>query len=96
MNNPLTLLLMLVALALTGCQEQQQQSPQTANQMKNIEIWGRKMEESMKYLYRTSFDPNDPNSLTCRVEVLETEMESTLTHQHIEATPVKKKGWFGK
>ncbi len=89
----LTLLLMLVVLALTGCTEQQQ-SPQTANQMKNIEIWAQKTENNLRYLYSQTLDPNDPNSLVSRVEVLEDSQLEVVDEIPKTMNTKKKKGWW--
>ena len=101
MKYTLTLLLILIVLALTGCQEEQQKPPQslvTAKQIGQIEVWSKTVDgrlnaianvtdpnslisqlngqfarynNNLLYLYKQTLDPNDPNSLASRVEVLE-------------------------
>ncbi len=93
----LALLLVATVVLIVGCQEQQSpQHPTTAAQMANIEIWAQKTESNLIYLYKQVLDPNDPNSLACRVEALESEQRWTPAHSHVGGTIKKKKGGFGK
>jgi len=74
-------MLICVILALVGCNEVVQERPQhptTVKQMEQITEWSKNLDNRFKaidnnllYLWKRIEDPNDPNSLTLRVNILE-------------------------
>ncbi len=94
----LTLLLAAAIVWIAGCQEEQKISPQhptTIGQMQQIGEWSKVLDKRLKagennllYLYSRTLDPNDPNSLTSRVEKLEDGLED-LEIINDGGTPIK-------